>query len=275
MIKEISIKLLASSSIDLIAAKQWIVDILGHESFIGLPIGKDVTPAGLIVMCAAKRCYNAFTSEHNKNLTRVRDELAPHIENILSSGHGSVLEHVTFTFAIEGITRVLTGELNRHRAGVAVSEASGRYIRFDDDIAYRLPNCFRHVPSTIPATIVSNRKREKSRKIMEEVFDYIADQYRNLEDIWKEELEGDFAAKKELTSAFRRIVPMGYCGGGVWTFNVRALRHILTLRSSFHAEEEIRELAGKMFDILKKEEPLLFCDMEKDFNGVITREYTA
>jgi len=286
MIKKPVVKLIAQSVLNEEVAVDWIRNELGHTGFV-MPerLFNDVTLAGLIVMCAGKRCYNSFSVDKNKNLTKVNDELAPHIEGILKSGHGSVLEHVSFTFAIEGVTRVLTGELNRHRAGTAISEASGRYIRFNDDIDYRLPECFELTEEEesyiavghkrYPQRFLLAKKKMASAEIFEGIFRIVAHHYEELEELWEEELLSNFALKKILTSAFRRIVPMGYCGGGVWTFNVRALRHIFTLRSSPHAEEEIREVVGLMFDIVKGIEPLLFCDMEKDINGVITRRYSA
>jgi thymidylate synthase (FAD) len=69
-----------------------------------------------------------------------------------------------------------------------------------------------------------------------------------------------FAEKKKLTSMMRRIIPMGACTGGVWTLNLRALRHVLTLRSEPAAEEEIALVAGLMIALMKKEEPILFKD---------------
>jgi flavin-dependent thymidylate synthase len=183
----------------------------------------------------------------------------------------SVLEHVTFTFAIEGITRVLTGELNRHRAGVAISEGSGRYIRFNDDIAYRLPTVFRHREGDDWPLM---DKREESANVMAEAFATQAGYYAKLERIWADELAGtDFHTKKELTSAMRRIIGIGYCTGGVWTFNARALRHVICLRSAEGAEEEIRELAKLLYQVAEPMSPLLFADMHLNDNGVIETEY--
>lgn len=278
--KDIKVKIIASSNLEQNTALDWIRNDLGFPGF-NWPTDNGVSPAGLIVMYAAKRCYNAFGLEHNKNLTKVREELAPHIANILSSGHGSCLEHVTYTFAIEGVTRVLTGELNRHRVGVAISEGSGRYIRFDD-IPYRLPTCF-HGTKEERALVSSNGpdydgprdslayKKWETALIFNDHFEDTERRYALLEYIWREELaSSDFHLKKELTSAFRRIVGIGHCTGGTWTFNIRALRHIMTLRSTEFAEEEIRELARLIYEAVVPREPLLFADLSMDANGVIS-----
>jgi len=267
MIKDISVQLIANSTLNREAALYWIRGQLGFLDY-ELPDGD---PIAHVVMCAAKRCYNAFDLGQNKNLTKVRHDLAPHIANVVSSAHGSVLEHVTFTFAIEGITRVLTGELNRHRAGVAISEGSGRYIRFNDDIAYRLPTVFRPHKGD---SVALEAKRGASADIMEDAFAVQADYYRQLEEIWADELAGtDFHTKKELTSAMRRIIGIGYCTGGVWTFNARALRHVICLRSAEGAEEEIRELAKLLYQAAEPVSPLLFADMHLNANGVIETKY--
>lgn len=263
------IKLIGSSTCDPIMVRDWIREELGFPSF-ELPTDGGVTPAGLLIMYAAKRCYNAFGLEQNPNLTQIRAKLAPHIANIVSSGHGSVFEHVSFTFAIEGISRVLSAELNRHRAGVAISEGSGRYIRYKGSIPYYTPGIFQDSNGD---SDLMRWKKAKSRRVMRKAFEDAHTHYSQLEKIWEKELVTDFASKKKLTSAFRRIIGIGALTGGTWTFNIRALRHILTLRSSEHAEEEIAELAGLLFDAVKEHEPLLFSDLIKDANGVITTEY--
>lgn len=95
-----------------------------------------------VIGVAAKRCYTSFEAGLNPNVTKVRKDWTDYFNNILASGHGSVLEHASWTFAIEGVSRVFTGEMNRHRAGVAISEGSMRYIRFDD-IPFWMPNSIR------------------------------------------------------------------------------------------------------------------------------------
>lgn len=251
------IELIASSTIHEEAALRWIHE-LGFPEY-QFPI--EATPTEKIIICAAKRCYLAFDVGVNLNLTRVRDEVAPFINNIISSGHGSVLEHVTFTFAIEGVSRVLTAELNRHRAGVAISEGSGRYIRLDR-IEYRVPDCFLENPLDHEELA---EKKHQSREIMRRAFFGAEGHCAALQDIWSVELAGtDFHVKKTLTSAIRRVVPIGHLTGGVWTFNVRALRHVITMRASSGAEEEVQEMALTMLGLVRKQEPILFADFDEN-----------
>lgn len=98
----------------------------------GLASEENITDPALLIALAAKRCYKSFEPSLNPNVTKVRQDWTEYLDNVLKSRHGSVCEHATYSFAIENVSRVFTGEMNRHRAGVAVSEASMRFIRYDD-----------------------------------------------------------------------------------------------------------------------------------------------
>jgi thymidylate synthase (FAD) len=215
--------------------------------------------AGLISM-AAKRCYMSFQPFLNPNVKKVRDDIEKYLDNILASGHGSVLEHVVYNFALENVSRVLTAELNRHRAGVSISEGSLRYIRFDD-IAFWMPEMIEDKPEDDGETY---SKKRKTRETFFRVFKFVEDNYKIMEDLWDIDNMPNFHEKKLLTSMFRRIVPMGCATGGVWSGNIRALRHIFTMRCDPAAEEEIRIVATKMLQIMIQQEPLLFKDFHFD-----------
>lgn len=244
----IKVYLLAKSTANDSEIQKWISD-LGAE---GWEYPDKETDGTIVTGVAAKRCYNSFQPGMNPNVTKVRECWVDYIENILSSGHGSVLEHVSYTFAIEGVSRVFTAEMNRHRAGVAISEASMRYIRFDSEIPYWAPR---------DITMPVNPEEKRTKEVFDDVFSFIAQKYKELCEIWDIENKS-FHEKKRLTSLFRRIVPQGVCTGGVWTLNMRALRHVLTLRSSPHAEEEIVEVMSMIGKIMLEQEPLLFQDFQ-------------
>lgn len=253
------------------------------------------TEGETLVELAGRRCYMSFEVGLNPNITKIRENVKDYIDNILKVGHGSVLEHVSFTFAIENVSRVLTGELNRHRAGTAISEGSMRYIRFDD------------IPFWIPTSLQLNEeesklldtyfekifedglldeikeslsikdrinleialKKETSQKLFQKAFKQMEDNYKEFCRIWKDELSetSTFTTKKHLTSCGRRIIGMGVATGGLWTGNIRALRNIFEMRCSSVAEEEILLVASKMLEIMMKEEPILFGDFGKDEKG--------
>ena len=71
----------------------------------------------------------------------------------------------------------------------------------------------------------------------------------------------------------RRIVPMGVATGGVWTLNLRALRHVFDMRCSEAAEEEILLVATKMLNLMRHAEPSLFGDFVTNDNGISTSKY--
>lgn len=263
--REISVHLIAKTEPRPEAIRDWL-DVIGTTYE---PPFNDLTGAEAVVGLAAKRCYLSFESGLNPNVTKVRQDWTDYLDNILKSGHGSVLEHATFTFAIEGVTRVFTAEMNRHRAGVAISEGSLRYIRFDD-VPWWLPSLFRDRPGD---SELMRERKIKTRKIFEDVFAFCESKYAELCWLWDIENEPSFSWKKILTSAFRRIIPMGVCTGGVWTFNVRAARHIFAMRGTEHAEEEIAYAMGLATKMMIESEPRLFGDFTQDENGFWRPKY--
>ena len=257
--KEIEIFNIGRTSSDASEIKRWL-DSVGAVQY---EVPEEATPSDLVVGLAAKRCYMSFEVGLNPNVTRVRKDWFDYIENILKSGHGSVLEHSTYNYAIEGLTRVATSELNRHRAGCAISEGSMRYIRLDK-IPYWVPVLFRPNQDDIPAEA---SKKVASLKVFEDAFTHDEQCYKSLCDIWSIQDMKDFGQKKKLTSAFRRVVGMGVCTGGVWSFNLRALRHIIALRSTDHAEEEIAMIASLIAKDICEKEKAVFCDFSQDELG--------
>ncbi len=217
-----------------------------------------------LVALAAKRCYLSFEVGLNENITKIRKDWFDYLTNILKSGHGSVLEHASFTFAIEGVSRVFTAEMNRHRAGMAISEGSMMYIRLTD-LKYWLPDMLTGNSDDMSAQI-------ETIKIFKEVFDDIEERIRYLETIWgindvdpkTMKPAMSFHKKKLLTSMFRRLIPMGVATGGVWTFNLRALRHIMALRTHPGAEEEISRVMHLIGTYIMKENKILFSDFKDD-----------
>jgi thymidylate synthase (FAD) len=262
--KEISVYLIGETAVNLDEVSRWMDS---HDVTTDLPnkfgltnMNPDLslpdTESEAIIGLAAKRCYLSFKPGLNKNVKKVRDNWREFFENILKSRHGSVLEHAVFNFAIEGCTRVFTAEMNRHRAGVAISEGSMRYVRCDD-LTYWEPHSLHSTGAGDPDRL----KKGETLTIFRETFEYIEKQYAELLKIW--DIDSlPFEQKKKLTSMFRRIVPMGVSTGGVWSVNVRALRHIIELRTSAAAEEEIQLVCSTMAKMIFERQPNLFCDFE-------------
>lgn len=268
---DIKVFQIARTAVDRDEVRRWL-DHIGADGY-ELPDAATASDPALLIALAAKRCYMSFEPGLNPNVTKVRRSMVDYIDNILASGHGSVLAHSSHTFAIEGVSRVFTGEMNRHAVGWGISEGSMRFIRFDKDIPWWMPTSLQ--PNEDDNADLESRKL-MSRAVFAEVFDFVQRKYVELLNIWDmSEGNHNFKYKKRVTSCLRRIVPMGVATGGVWTGNIRALRHVLTMRGHEpSAEEEIFDVfANKIGPLMLKSEPLLFGDFSFDADGSLVPKY--
>ena len=206
------------------------------------------TDADVLTEFAGKSCYMSFDKSLNLNLTKVggRPNSTYIQDGIIGNKHGSVLEHSTVTFFLTNVSRVVTHELVRHRAGTAFSQTSGRYVR-SNDVDMFLPKEIAAFPGAVP--VFQRAVREMEENIAELV------EITGIEDMT------DFGLKKRLTSAFRRLIGNGQANHLVMTANHRAWRHIIEMRTSAHAEEEIRVIMSDVAQQLKDKFPTLYGDM--------------
>jgi thymidylate synthase (FAD) len=206
------------------------------------------TDADVLTEFAGKSCYMSFDKNLNLNLTKVggRPNSAYIQDGIIGNKHGSVLEHSTVTFFLTNVSRVVTHELVRHRAGTAFSQTSGRYVR-SNDVDMFLPKEIAAFQDAVP--VFQRAVREMEENIAELV------EITGIEDMT------DFGLKKRLTSAFRRLIGNGQANHLVMTANHRAWRHIIEMRTSVHAEEEIRVIMSDVAQQLKDKFPTLYGDM--------------
>jgi thymidylate synthase (FAD) len=219
----------------------------------------DIPAAEALVEFMGRLCYKSWEPGLNKNVTKIREDRADYVLNVLRSGHGSVIEHPSFSFVIRGGSRVFTAEMNRHRAGVAISEQSLRYVRLND-IEFWMPS------GLSDATVAD----------MIEAVEFVE---KKIDDIYEREFTAhmDFGAKKALTSKIRRIAPLGLATEEGWSANVRAIRHVIEMRTATSAEEEIRIIADQIARLTQHKCPALFGDYEKvqgegDFPAAWTSE---
>lgn len=238
------VELIARPSVDLDALGRYLKTV-GGESWLEQRLDENEAPnpGQLLVEAAGRACYRSWEEGLNPNVTRVRKDQAQYFLNILRSGHGSVLEHANYTFILWDVSRILTHELVRHRAGSAFSQESMRFVRIDD-IGFRIPESMEPL-------------RPQIINILEtlEEFQISAAEHFGLDE------EGiAFHDKKELTSAMRRLAPEGISTMIIWTANVRTLRHVIQSRTDHGAEEELRIVFNKIGHIMKNEAPLLFGD---------------
>lgn len=251
-------------------ATKWLADHGVTETGLSRLLTQD-NAEQLIELCG-RRCYLSFEPGLNPNVTKIRADSAAYLTNILKVGHGSVLEHASFTLALENVSRVFTAEMNRHRAGMAISEGSMRYIRFDRGIPYWEPTSIRDATGDTEEVYL---KKAETRRLLARAFEQADETYQALAKVWANELapESTFATKKQLTSMMRRVIPIGVATGGVWSGNVRALRHVFTMRCAKEAEEEICHVATLMLQQVKQAIPNLLKDFKPDGEGYWRPEF--
>jgi thymidylate synthase (FAD) len=198
---------------------------------------------------AGQTCYASFGPRRTKN-----ENATAYIERLTSAGHGSVLEHANFNFLLYGISRSVTHELVRHRAGAGFSQVSQRYVsgavlRFVERPEYQ--------------------EDEGLHRLFEERADRAAAEYEEMADRLLERQEGGASmltadyktdARKKVQQTARSLLPNETEAPMVFTGNVRALRHIVEMRADAHAESEIRNLAVRIFLCLITVDPILFGD---------------
>jgi thymidylate synthase (FAD) len=227
-----------SKYLDHLGASDWTTDAQGG--------------AELLIEIAGRRCYKSFGTGLNPNITRVREGNHDYIGNILKSQHGSVLEHAYDTFAFENVSRVFTHELVRHRL-CNFSQESMRFVR-PTDLSTIFPEVYTEHLTPIQAGRV--------RAIFQKTFEDIEDIQRELVEICgMDNPELGFPIKKLFQSANRRLIPDGVLTGIIVTANHRTWRHIIEMRTSLHAEEEIRYVMVEVAEILSKEYPAIYQDM--------------
>ncbi len=195
---------------------------------------------------AGRLCYRSWEPGLNPNVSRVRTDQVRYLENILASAHGSVLEHVSFTFVLHNISRVTTHELVRHRPGTAISQESLRYVRLAD-LPFWFPGWARQDGELMKRAAAVLEQLEEFQRWMAEHFGL-------------DEPGTPFHEKKHKTSFMRRFAPEGVATGLVWTANVRTLRHTIEARTDPGAEEEIRLVFAKIGELVSAEAPALFGD---------------
>ena len=198
---------------------------------------------------AGQTCYMSFGPRRTKN-----ENAAAYIERLTSAGHGSVLEHANFSFLLYGISRSVTHELVRHRAGAGFSQVSQRYVsgsvlRFVERPEYQ--------------------EDEELHRFFQERADRAAAEYGQMADRLLERQEGGTStlsadyktdARKKVQQTARSLLPNETEAPMVFTANVRALRHIIEMRADAHAESEIRTLALRLFLCAVTADPILFGD---------------
>ena len=151
----------------------------------------------------------------------------------MSAGHTSTLEHASYTFAVDGVSRALTHQLVRHRIA-SFNQQSQRYVKFTDGLA-----------TVKPESVAAN---EETNAVFDEAIVAAIEAYEKL-----------LAAGVPAEDA-RYLLPNAAETKIVITMNVRELLHFFSLRCCNRAQWEIREMAHRMLELAKPTAPFVFMD---------------
>ena len=182
------------------------------------------------VATAARLCYAPVGGrELMESLTD--EKIRKVLTTIMSSGHFSTLEHASYTFAVEGVSRALTHQLVRHRLA-SYNQQSQRYVKFKEE-----------PPIVRPASVDTN---PEAAQAFDEAIDACWQAYDKL-------VQAGVPAEDA-----RYILPNACETKIVVTMNIRELMHFFSNRCCNRAQWEIRELAWKMLELVRPTAPFIF-----------------
>ena len=196
-----------------------------------------------IVAMSAKLCYSSSSLEETIDEgERDSGKCIILIEKLLKIGHLTPFEHVSFTFAIEGVSRSMLAQITRHRIA-SFSVQSQRYV---GETSFQNKNeCFDYI---IPPAI---------EKLGTEAVDEFCEQMKTIQkwyDKWVEKLGGSRSAYEDA----RFVLPNAAATKLFMTMNARELMHFFNLRCCNRAQWEIRSVADRILFLVKKAAPNLF-----------------
>jgi thymidylate synthase (FAD) len=194
-----------------------------------------------IVETAGRVCYMSFAKP------RPGGNRA-YIGHILEVGHGSVLEHAVFNLLISGVSRSLTHELIRHRAGFGYSQLSQRFVD-ESEAEFVEPEVIAEDPELHAIWMEAVRASQSAYR---ELADRLAEKFRSLDD--------RTLRRKKAREAARSVLPNATETRIFVTANARALRHFIEMRGDAAADVEIRRLAIAILELLQRDSPNLFGD---------------
>ena len=188
-----------------------------------------------LVALGARLCYSRADVDTLKKRIEEKDQ-SSFIRRLMDMGHDSVMEHASFTFAVEGISRICLAQLTRHRIA-SFSVQSQRYVSYAGGFSYVVPPRIQALGEEAVA--------EYARQM---------DQMQSWYDAWQEKL----GAGEQGNEDARFVLPGGCETRLIMTMNVRELHHFFALRMCNRAQWEIRAMAVEMHRLCLRAAPLLF-----------------
>jgi thymidylate synthase (FAD) len=190
------------------------------------------------VAIAGRLCYAPVSAADLKQ--QMSDEDVVNLVRVLvSSGHHSALEHASFSFAVDGVSRACTHQLVRHRVA-SYNQQSQRFVNFSSDASF-----------VVPPSIAAN---DEAKAVFLRAMDDARVAYDRLVELGLAEGRG----KESVQEDARFVLPNAAETKIVVTMNARELRHFFRLRCCNRAQWEIRDLAWEMFGMVKLIAPSLF-----------------
>lgn len=194
-----------------------------------------------IVAAAAKLCYA------RADIDTVLDGLTPEktkefLEMLTNLGHASPIEHISFTFGIENVSRALLAQITRHRIA-SFSVQSQRYVAEDG------------FDFVLPPAIEANAE---AKALYLDTMDLLAERYTKLTGLLMDGTPGSTADKKKAIEDARFVLPNGCTTKMMVTMNARSLLNFFNLRCCNRAQWEIRDLATQMLMLVREVCPTLF-----------------
>lgn len=206
-----------------------------------------------VVSAAAKLCYSKTgTTDILEGLTP--EKVSKFIEHLASLGHESPIEHVSFTFAVEGVSRVLTHQLVRHRMA-SYSQQSQRYVKLDQ-FEYIMPPA---IANNTEAKAIFEQAMAEDQKHYDQLTETLFASYNAafLIEGHSEKKAKQLAEKKAIEDA-RFVFPNACETKIIFTMNARSLMHFFKHRCCERAQWEIRAMADEMLHLVKAVSPTLF-----------------
>lgn len=202
-----------------------------------------------LIKMAGQLCYMSFGNKRSKNA-----EAQKYANNILSSGHGSVLEHANYSLLLFGAGRDFTHELVRHRAGCGFSQVSQRYV--DGKVLRFVERPEYQKDAWLHGKFLD--RIDRAAEEYDELALYLTTQQASGDEILSGEKKTEM--RKKVNQCARSMLPNETEAPILFTGNLRALRHICEMRASGAADVPIREMTSRIFLVMQSLEPIFFAD---------------
>ena len=198
-----------------------------------------------VITSAGKLCYSKVGVDEISNKS-TKEDTERFVKMLSDMGHHSPLEHVSFTFAVEGVSRALTHQLVRHRIA-SYSQQSQRYVNLEETFDFVYPNA-----------IINEGLSSEYAEIMDYIHSKYVDLTQKLEEKYLARGMDKRSANKKAIEDARYVLPNACETKIVFTMNVRTLLHFFEKRCCVRAQEEIRLLANEMLRQCREISPTLF-----------------